>query len=697
MFILKSGKLFATVCLIAAVGTVQAETYYLSGAEARGNFSDVNKWTSASNTHPAYPPTSSSCSADDLFIVRNNLQTRDDYAGISGMQIYGKVVYGEVGGTAGRHFEESQYPRTNGAQINFRHADGATLANGTFVAGNTAASGWNNRYLGKLTVTAPKTAPFVFSIDGGRGADFECSFNSDASQETGIKFSGRAFLTFKGAWSGYHGALSFTKAGANVTFDTGVGTLDIDDLALAASMTVTVKVVSAPVKVKALTLGDGVRLNYSGALAEESGVIVANTATIQAQSLSQTGTTIFKLPTFSFTPSAGGSVRVPLLKSAAGGIEVENYEVIVADVDQVAYRGLAVDTVGDAQTLVAVFEWEHVYFLTGAASGVAQNYKSADYWKDGASVAVPYAPSDSQCDVPLCVRNSRTLSFDNGFTSSAMSPIYGQYVQIGEVGGTEGTLQFRLQYEAAAVSFMSPLYLANGSWYFQGGDGKTTKASGRAIVTATDDDPFLFTVRYQSPIHKFDMTFESEAGCAMKGGSSAAAAHFQFLRSLAGYKGTMDFSQGPRNLTFDTKVGVTDMAALKFATAATVTVNNVSAPLKAKALTVGANSLFNLKATTYGNGDAAVVSNSCLAAGSASVTGPESFKLTGSIPRIGQGARLKLLSVASGTLPTVDNFSVVDNTTGKAKLKNIAVVDDGEGQSLVASFEGKRGLLLVFR
>lgn len=202
--------MFVSVLALGAATAAFGETYYFTpGSKTRGNFSSVDCWLSAGGQKPACAPTSSSCDPNDTYVVKDAKQTWDDSAGTGNMQIYGRVIYGEIGGTAGNHYEESQYPRTTGAKLNFCHADGAVLRKGTYTAGNgTADSTYGNRVMGKITVESPASDPYVFKGSNktdGRYVYFENSFV--AQKGTGLNFAetGVMHWQFRGDLSGYQG------------------------------------------------------------------------------------------------------------------------------------------------------------------------------------------------------------------------------------------------------------------------------------------------------------------------------------------------------------------------------------------------------------------------------------------------------------------------------------------------------------
>lgn len=1015
--------MFVSVLALGAATAAFGETYYFApGTTIRGNFSSVDCWLSAGGQKPAYAPTSLSCDPNDTYIVKDGKQTRDDGAGPATMNIYGRVIYGEIGGTAGNHYEESQYSRSGNAKLNFCHADGATLRKGAYTAGNgTTDSTYGNRVMGKITVESPASDPYVFkgsNATDGRYVYFENSFA--AQKGAGLKFAetGVMHWQFRGDLSGYQGSMDFTKSGSDILLAgsaseyTGYGSLNMDGLTLADSMTVTVASGSAPLRFQTLTLGTGVCWKLAGGLAEEDGALVGKVTTLDTQTLVQNGTVRIEMPVLSTTASKSATVRVPLVKSATGGVVKENFDVVIPVGDQEYFQGIAVDVDGAVQTLVAVYSFQKIYLLTqhlnsrsgqlitdpqywrtaagetgtvispddtyvasgyniqaydtvsfdggrlifrdnatffiyasfGMTSGVLEladagtladktsgvvfpfpvnvtgnakvlhgdsgdrdvkrftfngalggsgvlnvstvglvingdmsafkgtiaktypfysvtigantgtldfeelsmaaqttvvvqnvtspmilktltlgdgaalqlsaavtrdgsgfavssarvdaqtvglpqtdrpalvlprlsipqtataevaidlvtsrtgglakdsfdvwidptdrqffagtrvvdngtegqtfqavfsvvrdetfgltaegsgarqaSHTETKYWADidGNTLSVP--PSDPSCDADLSVKDGRSLVF-YCTTASVVSPFNSHSLAIGEVGGTSGTLDIYNQWSAAAITFNGPLTLANGKTILRAGahtDARDTRSEihGTATVTAPVDEPFVVQFLNENAWHWLYLSLSSDPEAGLKG-DGAASAWLRFYGSLAEYRGSMDFSVAPQKLTFGTQVGAVDMAALRLSEAADVTLECTDAPFKTGVLTAGSNTVFNLKAVTTGTGSSAVVAASGFEAETVGIEGPLTINLSGSVGRVGTGAKLTLLKAAKGTLPPLSDITFNNLTTGKALLEHVEIVSDGDGEALVATFEGARGMALILR
>ena len=344
----------AAFCFTPAITARGGTTYLFVGADSRGNYQDVKNWQDAAGNSPTYAPTDANCNPDDTYVVKDGKRTRDEGAGYANMQIYGRVVYGEIGGTAGYHTEESQYPRSLGAKIDFCHPDGVTFANGAYTANNSATSEeWGNRVMGKITITAPATAPFVFTTSNstdGRYIYFENSFES--LESAGMKFddSGRGNWQFKGSLSDYRGSMTFAKPGSTVLFGTDSGTIDLDALSFASSMTVTVENVSAPLKAKTLTLGDGTVFNLSAGTEGDD----LSVASLEAESLALEGAITLRIASMPRIPCGVSEVRLVTVKQ--GTLDVSKFSLDIAGSGARHCKGLRVDETEEGTALVAVFE-----------------------------------------------------------------------------------------------------------------------------------------------------------------------------------------------------------------------------------------------------------------------------------------------------------------------------------------------------
>ena len=164
-----------------------------------------------------------------------------------------------------------------------------------------------------------------------------------------------------------------------------------------------------------------------------------------------------------------------------------------------------------------------------------------------------------------------------------------------------------------------------------------------------------------------------------------------FLSDLSAYKGSMDFSRGNVALTFGADTGTIDLNAFSVGAASTVTVENVSAPFKAKSMTIADGTVFNLSAGTEGDG----LSVASLEAESLALGGVVALRIA-SMPRIPSGvSAVRFVTVKQGTLD-LTKFTLEIAGSGARHCKGLRVDETEEGAALVAVFEHP-GLMLLLK
>lgn len=696
-------RLLSTVVALAVavlVSTAGAGVYSLTADGHNKDYvtGDAAYWEDASGANPAYAPGNPNSASDEFAVTDGRLLCGNGYGSSSVQDIYGqRITFGEIGGTAGRFWSETQYET---APVTF-HAP-AYLANGSFtIAGGAGKCGC---IAGKIVVTAPATAPYGFAPQYGNDgnpsrmkwlADFE------SASDCGLNVSGSKYIdwTFSGDFTDYKGTLDFLITDAVLTFASTTGTIDMKKLTFADRTKLTVDNTTAPLKAETLSFGSGCEVSLSVSVDQSGSEPVFANACLESAALTCNGPVTLKLKSFAVMTESSFSVSLPLVKAPTGSSALNSFTVDASALDPVSFKGTEIVTEGSVQMLVAKFAVtsDNAYYLTADGhnkDNIENAAADSGYFKNLKGENPPYGLFDPNAtETDYAVGDNRSMNTGSYYGGDPRN-LYFKTLTLGKVGGAAANLWCYSQYVESPVNYNGTMMFANGQFIASGGKGKTGKATGNVVVTAPVTTPFRLSNSYGNAEDPqgflWDMSFAGaeDVGLAVASGAADKNRNWTFAGDLSGYCGSLDFSVGNTKLTFGADTGATAMNALTLGSNMEVSLENVTAPLSAKTLTVPANIVFNLSAAT----DGTVVQSASLAY--ETLVHPDNAKVTLALADFAppsasvedQVVRLVLVRAANGGLE--QELFELDLGTGSAAahFKEL-IVEDGDGQSLVAVFE----------
>ena len=257
-----SCKVVSFVCVLALYGA-QAETYYWNGSGGRDAGKTPSYWLTQSDD-PA-----ESFDSQSTYVVASDrtLLTTSSGSGAAASMTFegGKLVFGEIGGTTGSF----THTCNNNAIVTFQN-DGAFFANGTYTYNGSANQA---RVQGKITVTAPNSAPFMFRTMNFANQNWRFQCAMEGAQDTGIDIKpGTSNLTLR-----LEGDCSKLRSDITVSGDTSNGykpmTLEVGAAApvhfgrfvVNGAATVRTSTATNHVVADSLSLTDGSRLKIASA------------------------------------------------------------------------------------------------------------------------------------------------------------------------------------------------------------------------------------------------------------------------------------------------------------------------------------------------------------------------------------------------------------------------------------------------
>ena len=576
------GRLRASIwtAVFLVVFAASAETYKYTGDTLRAKNANPEYWEDESGNHPQYAPTDLNTSGSgDIYIVKDGKQLPAT-ANAASLRYYPKLVIGEVGGTVGKINSECQ--KGNGMTF-----DDVTFANGNYWDGG--ASGFNQGvdcrgYLrGNIRVTAPESAPFTFDFrygdsknEGPRKVFYEAVF--DVAEGCAYKHNDThdVVLTWEGSLEKFLGTLDLSKhAGMSVTFQDTIGTTNFKELKFCGGSTHTNNCVTAPLKARTLTAGDGVTFRLAASTQDN----VVRYASLKCETAALAGTMNLSLDAFADPVSAeDNNLEIVLLEATGGGLTDAMFNVDLGEnAKKATFKGCAVSD--DGTKLVARFEipGDKKYYLKAGTS--YNNVADATAWLkiDGETMRAPTNPQNEEDQCEFMVNQGRT-AWDTCYNDWARD-IYGKSITFGEIGGTKGIFGFTSSFLSAYTFFHATAYFASGSIYIRGDWLDTSHRTGAClkgavVVTAPATDPFIFEAEGGSVnrpwLVRWENSFSGDADCGIKTKKTRqendSAHRWEFLGDLSGYKGSMDLSPTPNvSPVFFASVGTIDMKSLTFA------------------------------------------------------------------------------------------------------------------------------------
>ena len=160
----------AAAVLAANVSLADPVTYYLSATETSFGHAcvDASKWKDANGK--AAGAAGDPLTSNDIYVIRSGraIRTYADDAATPTIFTCKRLVIGEVGDTTGKI---NSYARGTAAYVDFgsgENQDGVYFANGSYMGLSNYSRDYNTYFRGKMTVTAPSSAPFVIAPASAR-------------------------------------------------------------------------------------------------------------------------------------------------------------------------------------------------------------------------------------------------------------------------------------------------------------------------------------------------------------------------------------------------------------------------------------------------------------------------------------------------------------------------------------------------